>query len=374
MSRVVRLLVTIALALAVLLGRGAAWADPPMLVAPNDVAPVQPMVHLSVPPVPLEFATRDLGWLVVRFPPGVHEQVDELVAEADEVKAKLSTVLGQRVLDHVELRVAGDPEGMAALAPRDAPPFEYASAMAYSNDHLILISMQAPGTAESVDLPVTFRHELTHIALYDAVLGHHLPRWFDEGLAVFESGEAGHARSEALRQASLSRSLLPIEELDRFPSKGYEVSVAYAESADFVRFLARSPDKARFASLVDRVREGTPFDRALGDAYGAGLRTLDYEWREELSKRFSPLTALADGAFVWVILAALMGIAWYRRRRARKEKIDEWEREDATREALLRAVHAREIPDEGAAQTGEPATMRPPVPMVEHEGTWHTLH
>jgi hypothetical protein len=259
------------------------------------------------------------------------------------------------------------------LAPEDVPPPRYASAVALPGLRLIILSMRAPLSDEGTDLGELLRHELAHIALNDAVESKHVPFWFNEGYAMHASNERAAERLKTLSEASLFRTIIPLSELDRTsPTEHPQVDIAYAESADFVRFLARSPDKARFASLVDRVREGTPFDRALGDSYGAGLRTLDYEWREELSKRFSPLTALADGAFVWVILAALMGIAFLRRRRARKEKIDEWEREDAARDAMLREVHAREIPDDGMA--GEQATMRPPVPMVEHDGTWHTLH
>ena len=63
--------------------------------------------------------------------------------------------------------------------------------------------------------------------------------------------------------------------------------VAYAEAADFVRFLDRNADSARFVSLIGRVRGGQKFDQAARDAYDADLRTLEYQWKDGLSQRFT---------------------------------------------------------------------------------------
>ena len=48
-----------------------------------------------------------------------------------------------------------------------------------------------------------FRHELAHIALQDATLGHHVPRWFNEGFAIHASGESRYLRWKTLENATL---------------------------------------------------------------------------------------------------------------------------------------------------------------------------
>src|SRR5579883_1061407 len=303
MPRLRRFLALVLTLLAFALGGAPAYADEPVLTTPRDAPLVLQPERITIPPVPSEFQRRDLGWLHLAYAPSIHEQVDALAREADEVKARLADEFGQRVLTNVEVRVARTPEEMTSLAPAQLPPFPYASGMAYPPLHLILLTLQAPGSAESPDLPEVFRHELSHIALEDAVAGNPVPRWFNEGLAVHESGESFLKRSSVLSQATLSKTILPLADLDKsFPSDRYEVNVAYAESADFVRFLLRQADRARFAALIERVREGQPFEHALTDAYGTDLRKLDYEWREELAKRYSFVPVLTSGALVWVVL------------------------------------------------------------------------
>ena len=263
---------------------------------------------------------------------------------------------------------------MAELAPLDSPPFGYAAGMAYPSLHLILLSMLAPDTWEAPDLEETLRHELTHLALDEAVGGHHVPRWFNEGLAIEESGELAFPRFKTLWDATLSRNLLPLADLDRgFPSDRAQVGVAYAESADVVRFLMRNDDRARFGSLIERVRAGVAFDRALDDAYATDVRRLEYEWREEVSHRYGLVPMLTGGGALWSLIAVLAVVAFVKRRKRARLKLVEWAREEAEAEASL--AKERVASEAAAAADDEvPAYAKPGVPLIEHDGQWHTLH
>ena len=175
----------------------------------------------------------------------------------------------------------------------------------------------------------------------------------------------------------MGRRLLPLADLDRgFPSDHYEVTEAYAESADFVRFLMRDADRARFGALLQKARSGIPFDRTLEDAYGVDVRKLEYEWREELSHRFGIIPKLTGGGLLWIAMCGLAVAAWIKRRRRAKAKLAEWAQEEAEAEAAMATTRgSRETP--AAAVAGEddvPPARVPSVPVVEHDGRWHTLH
>ena len=258
-------------------------------MSPRDVPIVVQPSAIAIPPLPETDQVRDLGWLRVAYPPSAHERVQPLLDEADEVKAQLADELGQPVLTRtVEVRIARSPEDMASLAPSEIPPPSYASAVALPGLRLVLLSMRAPVSEEGTDLGELFRHELAHIAIDDATGSKHVPLWFNEGYAVHASNERPLDRAETLSNASLWKTILPLKDLDRgFPADHYEVSVAYAESADFVRYLLRQADRARFAAMIDRTRKGEEFDHALTDSYGTDQRRLEYEWREELAKRYT---------------------------------------------------------------------------------------
>jgi len=321
-----------------------------------------------VPEVPAEMETRNLGWMRISYPPAVRERIEPVIAGAEHVKESLSARFGQPVLSNVEVRIARSWEEMATLAPAVAPPPRYASGVAYSPLHLVLVTLVAPRTYEAVNLEETVRHELSHIALSDAVGEEHLPRWFQEGVAIHESGELGMTRASDLSQASLWGTLIPLSDLDRFPADGYAVSVAYAESGDFVRFLMREEDAPRFLRLVQRVRDGQRFEAAIADAYGSDMRKLEYQWKQDVSRRYSFWPSLLTGSFLWVLVVVALSWGYIKRRRRQKQIMARWAKEEAYEDALIaarRAVLEQEAPAHVQVVT---------LPVVQHEGRTHTLH
>lgn len=336
-------LLAVLLAVGVLFGTAGARADDgeigdaPLL--PRDVGGAEaspPATLAQLPPLPDDFEAFDEGWLQLSAPASIHDRIGPLVREAEEFRARLSEDLGQPVLEHATVRIVRSPEQMAALAPEGAPPPAYAAGVAYPALHFAMLALQAPVTWEAPDLAELMRHELAHVALNDAVGGRRVPRWFNEGLAIRQSGEVPWARLRTLWDASLGKRLIPLRDLDAgFPTESYEVNVAYAESADFVSFLMRDADRARFGSLVQRVGAGTPFNRALEDAYGTDVRKLEFQWREEVGHRFGIVPMLTGGGLVWTAIVGLAFAAWSKRRRRAKAKLEQWAREEADLDAAI---------------------------------------
>jgi hypothetical protein len=373
---VFRFLALLAAVLALAWPARAFGQDEPADMPPRDVSVIVQPDAAKLPVLPSDFQRLDHGWIVVELPAGIRERGETLLGEADAFRVRLSEDFGQPALENVLVRIARTPDQMAELAPEGAPPPAYAAGVAYPSLRLVLLALQAPETWDAPDLTELLRHELTHLALADAVASHHVPRWFDEGLAIRESGELPWTRTKTLWDATLGKRLLPLSDLDRgFPSGGYQVNEAYAESADFIRFLMRDSDRARFGSLLERVRAGIPFDRTLEDAYGADVRKLEYEWREELGRRFGVLPMITGGGVLWVLMMGLAGAAWLKRRRRARSKLAEWAREEAEMDAALAASRSpsEAAPGPRSAEDDVPPRM-PSIPVVEHDGRWHTLH
>ena len=86
---------------------------------------------------------------------------------------------------------------------------------------------------------------------------------------------------------------------------------------------------------------------------------------------------ITGGGLLWVLIAGLAGAAWLKKRRRARAKLAEWAREEAEMDtALAVSSAAREgaaAAARGAAEEDVPARM-PSVPVVEHDGRWHTLH
>jgi hypothetical protein len=340
-------------------------------VRPYDAPDVDP-ARVTVPEPTPEYASTEEAGLKLVYHPLAREKAHVLLSRALAIRTELSQELGRDVLGAVEIRVAAAPAQMAGLAPIEPAPG--AAAAAFPAVHLVVTSLGSPGAQEMPDLEERLRHALAHLALDEAVAGHDVPRWFHEGYAVHASGEESAARSEALVVAALRDRLLGLRDVEaRFPEGPPGATIAAAEAADFVRFLLDRPQRDRFPALIEKLREGEGFERAIASAYGGDVGRLEQRFRKDMAKRYSFVPVLLGATSIWLVVA--LGIMMRRRRLAAQRAQAESERR-AIESAARLAVHeppTRRLPaeDDELAQAIPPD---PDVPKVEHDGRWYTLH
>lgn len=333
---------------------------------------------MEMSPLPRGYDTFDAGWFHLSYPASMSHWVEPLMKEATAFRNELSARFGHPVLSKVRVRIAEDPAGMALLAPLNAPFPKYAVGVAYSRLRLILLTKEPVHDNAQHDLLETFRHELAHLALHEAVDGHPVPLWFNEGLAVHLSREKAFARTQTLWTAVVSDNLLPLGEIERhFPHDMVGVPLAYAQSADVVRYLLRQEDQERFELLIRKLRRGQEFDRALYGSYGMDSYNLEQVWRMDAESRYTVWPVVFTATGVWVGAAFLVVLAWRRKRQRAQRTLRRWAREEAVEE--WRKVQAQERETEPWASVSSDArpvvlVRESPVPMVQHDGDWHTLH
>jgi hypothetical protein len=343
-----------------------------MLIAGSVGAVAQGAAGVLLPSPPDGYRTERIGAVTWTFPESQHGRVTPLVERFDEHWSKVVSDLGVAVDAELVIRIGRNPREMRALAPIDHPPPDYATGVAYPQWGVVLLTMSAPETWEPPDLEVVLVHELSHVALYRAVRGNELPRWFTEGVAIHQSEVRLLPRMETLLRAAAERSMLRLSELsDRFPQRPHEVNTAYAQSADVVGFLRRSEnDERRFHRLIQSLRAGETFDTALAEAYGWTRIGLEREWRESLRNRYRILPALLTGSTIWVAAAILVVVAYRRRRQHHQLKLQQM----AYREELeARSAASQSQPPPTPSSRPEVLTVGG-IPVVEHDGESHTLH
>jgi hypothetical protein len=342
---------------------------------PAEAEPTSGFEALKKPPIPLSFLAHDGGWIDFQYPPSARDRVAPLIAQADDLRAELAEDLGQTPLDGIEIRVARGVEEMSTLAPQGAPPTLQVTSAAYPTLKLIVLSLGQAGAAEPVDLRDGFRRQLAVLALADAVSPRPVPTWFAEGFARHFSHEGEGSREWALYRASIRHGMHATAELDAVLEKGGpEAELGAAEASDFIGFLLKPERRARFATAIERVRQGDALDAALASSYGSGLATLERHWRAERTRWTTLMTvSLAIGvpALVLVGWASLRAVR--RRRRqlladAREGKAKERAGEAAERTRVHIVLSRRD------ERVEPPVIAEPEIPKVEHEGEWHTLH
>ena len=356
--------------------------------AQGDLVWSQRVFEVPDPPDAFERAEGgdpDSGVVVWEYPDVARDEVARFRRALPRAWDALETDLGVDVDNALRIRVARNPEEMAALAPRGLGVPEYAVGVAYPHLGVIILCLDAPGSWEPPNLDEVFVHELSHVALRRAVGGAEMPRWFVEGMAIHHADERSLERFQTLWYAHLQDELLPLHMLDgRFPPRVHEVSLAYAQSADVVTYLRREEHgSTKMQRLVHELSEGASFDDALMEAYSMSPQTLEREWLHGLEERMSSVPMVLGGGTFWVLAAILLVVAWRRRRRQAKTKLDRMAREEAVQEqalarleklvdAQLQASEKREV---SILVTDDPPQGREAgVPTVQVDGQHHTLH
>jgi hypothetical protein len=379
--------VTVLVLAALAFAPGVSLAGGPLDARPLDAPRVDPTAR--VPPAPPEYLLEDGGWIRFSYHPAARERVRTLTALADGMREELQAELGRGVLDAsapVEVRVAAMPSELARLAPPDVRwP---ADALSFSERRLVVMSIASGLGSDPPDLEVVLRHALAHVALDDALGGRPVPRWFHEGHATRFARDGRFGRARTLCSAALRRRLVPPAGLgaalppDPLLAEG---SIAHAEAADFVRFVAegQGASRGRLGALAARVRAGDDFDHAVGAAFAADLDQVARAWREDMARRYAlfPVLLLAG----LVVAAAAAVVAWRRWRRAGARVVRSARHAPLRPEVEVRIRSARGLSrgarlaraaeqDDDVERFQGPLPPDPEVPKVEHEGRWHTLH
>ena len=274
--------------------------------------------------------------LDVTYAPGLEDTARELAGRADEALADIAADLpGLPAPQMIHLQVVRDASDLASVAPEGRGAPGYAIGVAYPDLGVISVAVRRGG--QQVDPTTTLRHELGHIAL-GAALGDKVPRWLHEGFANQHAGELSFDRMETLAGMAWAGGIIPFDQLDRsFPAEETPANHAYAESYDFVGFLARrgrwedpadDGDRWPFRRFLRAIAHGEDLDHAAHDAFGKPIRGLFDEWNDDLGKRYlwAPVGLL--GLMVWVLCALLLVLGWWRKKRSNRKRMAQWEREE----------------------------------------------
>lgn len=273
---------------------------------------------------------------------GTTQNTKRIAAQAESRYVVLCSALG--VCDiagqvPIDVWLAPDAKEFASAFPGASPMAEWAVGVAFVQEGRIVL--RSHGSA-LFSLDETFDHELSHVLLYRGASPGHVPRWFSEGVAIWQAGELVLDRMLSAQQAALTDRLVPLAELSkRFPVQGPAVALAYAEAALFLRWAIGRAGPELVPSLVRQLRGGVAFEPAFEALAGVPLEEAELEWRETLGGQGLMFVVLTDQNVMWTLLTLLFlltaRIQILRKRRRFAEMAVEEAAVQAAREALLDA-------------------------------------
>ncbi len=290
----------------------------------TPLAPLVLALALAVTPVS-EVRQGRFTW---HFAPDRAKAVQPLVDGAEAVLAAQAEQLDLPLPAAVQVDVADTLDEFRDLqdVPDGHTAIDWAVGLADAGAGRILLRVDK---THLFTLDETFRHELSHVLLLGGLRERVFPRWFSEGVAILQSGEALMQRLDPALAAAATGRLLPIESLRAaFPPEGPALQLAYAESAFLVRWMLRQRDWGTLRELVRDTRAFGDFDRHLARLYGGSAEGLFNVWKQELERDASWWRVLATDWMIWagvtVLFLVAVTVKWVRtRRRLRTWREDE---------------------------------------------------
>ncbi|MBX5451386.1 MAG: hypothetical protein IRZ24_15105, partial [Thermogemmatispora sp.] len=199
-----------------------------------------------------------------------------LLSRAKSDQEHLAQVTGLSYHHAFDLWIYSSQSAFRSALPPDT--FEWVGGVAFPPLNEAFFTVTSP-TDETLirDMP----HEMTHLLLHQTVPDRvDIPRWFDEGLAVycqlFQEPELTDRLNEALR----THSLLPLSQIsERFPSSSDAAELAYAESWNLVTYMYQTFGKTNLEHLFQLLSSGKlTFDEALQASISEDEAHLENQW------------------------------------------------------------------------------------------------
>ena len=272
----------------------------------------------------------------------------------------------------VTVRVVTGPEEMIGAAPEGALPPPWSEAVAFPTHNVIVLSLRNHIGRPIPNLPEVLAHEISHLALRQAIGDRRVPRWFSEGIAIHQSERSAFHRHWLVFTASRRNGILPFSEIEQYPEQVGEVGLAYAQAADFTAVLLSEGGWLGIRNILGKVADGTDFKDAVQLSLGRSLRTMEREWRSELMGSGKWISLLTSSGALWGFITALFLAAYFAVKRRKRRKLKEMEQEEA---ALDHAVATVDALAKAALPSAPKSTSFERIPTkIRIDDDIHTLH
>lgn len=146
----------------------------------------------------------------------------------------------------------------------------------------------------------TLWHEIAHVFTLEAT-NHRLPRWFSEGLSVYEEWMTGPLPDRELSLDFLSAvnkgQLLPVDQLDQGfvrPSYNGQVQVSYMQAGLVCEFISASWGHQALVTMLKAFADGSSTAEALDSAIGADAEIFDDLFFVHFRKQWGDLLDTLD--------------------------------------------------------------------------------
>lgn len=276
-----------------------------------------------------EAAVRLIDGLRITYDPQDARYVDRTVSIIRTARPQLHANLGLSSADTIHIHIAATQEEFQTYTPGAIPDWGAGYAVP-SRRLMVLKSPRITGSFDNT-YEVTV-HELAHVMLHSALRGAEIPRWLDEGFAMYAAREWGFWDRAVLFVAIITENLIPlsaVHAVNTFPER--RAQLAYQESALAVQYILRQYGRDGLHALLDRLRVTGSINQACYDAFGISIVQFERNWKNYLTRvygwRMLPMEGLSLA--IGPLFVILCMLSYIQMRRRRRTVLARWKQEEA---------------------------------------------
>ncbi len=233
--------------------------------------------------------------------------------------------LGLEEIQPITIIIAPTDEQFIRLTRNQIPEWGIAAASP-SESAIILKSPRFFRHGRELEQVVS--HELSHILLAQKTGTDDLPRWFDEGVAQYNSGVMDFGASWILSRAVWSGTVLNFFEIEDILSYNKDrASLAYKQAHSALLFLVGSYGEDVVQLITNEIARGQSLDASMKTVMGMDTVEFEKDWLGYLNKKYRMAVFLEMPVFngfllLFLFLSAVL-VKYYRSRMIRLA----WEKE-----------------------------------------------
>jgi hypothetical protein len=205
----------------------------------------------------------------------------------------------------------------------------WANAVTFFPQKMVLIKTPDLNRLTLREYRQAVRHELVHLRQGSVVPLNLTPTWFNEGIAVYLTGESHLTDRILLSRAIAQNRIIPLTELSDFLKYNrQQASLAYIESTTVIEFLIQVYGFGVLHKLFQKLSENRSFEQSLFLTTGLELSELDSFWQKYILKRYRWIFLLDIQNMIWLILPLLAVFVYFIKVARNKTIIQKWNNEE----------------------------------------------
>ena len=260
----------------------------------------------------------------------VHSQNPKLKQEIEKILnssySKLSDFFEDSLTHPVDVFITQNDDEFDSLVGDNFPDWGIAAAVS-SHNLIVLKSPSKYGYLKDIYKVTT--HELAHIFLGNKVARKNIPRWLDEGFAMYMAEQWRWSLDLSIAKAVFTNSVLDLTEIDSVNAfKTSKAHLAYLESFLAVNYFIQCYGKDGFREFIQNLALGESIDSAFVNTIGLNHQGFSEEFAQHLKKRYNWISFFSESLFLWLLLAFLIVMFYFMKKLRTRKIMKKWEEEE----------------------------------------------